>query len=306
MSATPILEFRDVARSFRRAESVLSGVSFTVGSEEVVALLGRNGAGKSTLIQIAMGLLYPHAGSVRVFGLDPIKRPVAVKKRVGYVAEDQLLPPKSTIAEVIAFHRYLFSSWDLSLEKHLLERFELGSMKTRISQLSKGQAQQTALLCAVCHRPELLILDEPAGGLDPSARREFLETAIQLLNREGTSILFSSHYMGDVERLGGRVVLLDDGKIRIDRELDALRESHCLAIIPRQSVPLASTIESVPGCLKLRAEYGEWRAIFSGTPQEVHDRLQQSLGIENVRCVTIALEELFVEMVSGTRLAVAS
>jgi len=306
MSATPILEFRDVARSFRRAPSVLSGVSFTVASEEVVALLGRNGAGKSTLIQIAMGLLFPHAGSVSVFGLDPIKQPVAVKKRVGYVAEDQLLPPKSTIAEVIAFHRFLFPTWDLSLEKHLLERFGLEAINSRISQLSKGQARQTALLCAVCHRPELLILDEPAGGLDPSARREFLETAIQLLNREGTGILFSSHYMSDVERLGGRVILLDEGKIRIDRELDALREGHCLAIIPRQSVPLASTIEGVPGCVRVRAEYGEWRAVFSGTPQQVHDRLQRSLGIDNIRCVTIALEELFVEMVSGTRLAAAS
>lgn len=306
MSATPILEFRDIARYFNRGKPVLSDVSFAMAAEEVVALLGRNGAGKSTLIQIAMGMLFPHAGSVRVFGLDPIKQPVAVKKRVGYVAENQLLPPKSTIAEVIAFHRYLFPTWDVALEKHLLERFGLVGNNSRISQLSKGQARQAALLCAVCHRPELLILDEPAGGLDPLARREFLETAIQLLNREGTAILFSSHHMGDVERMGGRVVLLDEGMVRLDQDLDSLREHHCLAIIPRHAVPAASTIESVPGCLKVHAEYGEWRAIFQGTPQQVEQQLHHSLDIGNIRCATIPLEELFVEMVSGSRLAAAS
>src|SRR5258705_12536234 len=106
-------------------------------------------------------------------------------------------------AELIAFHRYLFPLWDSGLERQLLERFSL-STASRIKSLSKGQARQVALLCAVCHRPELLLLDEPAGGLDPAARREFLETSLQLLNREGTAILFSSHHMTDVERISGR------------------------------------------------------------------------------------------------------
>jgi len=139
-----------------------------------------------------MGLLSTHGGSVRVFGVSPFDDPVAVKRRVGFVSEEQVLPPRSTIAELIAFHRYLFGRWDDALERQLLDRFAL-SPSSRIYRLSKGQARQAALLCAVCHRPELLLLDEPAGGLDPVARREFLETSIQLLNREGTAILFSSH-----------------------------------------------------------------------------------------------------------------
>src|ERR1700759_1076504 len=105
---TPLLEFRDIARSFRKGVPVLDGVSFAVNAEDVVGLLGRNGAGKTTLIQIAMGMLFPHAGSVRVFGLSPIDEPVSVKRRIGYVAESQVLPPMSSIAELVAFHRYLF------------------------------------------------------------------------------------------------------------------------------------------------------------------------------------------------------
>ena len=142
------------------------------------------------------------------FGLSPMTEPVAVKRRVGYVAEDQVLPPSARIAELLAFHRSLFPTWDDALERQLLDRFGLADRSRKIRVLSKGQARQVALVLAVCHRPELLILDEPAGGLDPAARREFLETSIQLLNQEGTSILFSSHHMGDVERLGGRVVLV--------------------------------------------------------------------------------------------------
>lgn len=303
MSSTPVLEFHDIARSFKRGIPVLSDVSFTVHEGEVVSLLGRNGAGKTTLIQIAMGMLFPHAGSVRLFGLDPTSHPVEVKKRVGYVAEDQQLPPRSTIAELVALHRYLFETWDDALATQLLERFGLAPNGSRISQLSKGQARQVALICAVSHRPELLILDEPAGGLDPAARREFLETAIHMLNAEGTSLLLSSHHMSDVERLGGRVVLLDEGRVLLDRDLDSLRESHCLAIIPRRGVPDAGAIERVPGCLKVHGDVGEWRAIFQGAPYEVQARLGHELGVAEVRCATLPLEELFVEMVSGPRLA---
>ncbi len=297
---TPVLEFENIARSYTRGVPVLDGVSFALAPGEVVGLLGRNGAGKTTLIRIAMGMLYPHAGAVRVFGLSPLKNAVAVKKRLGYVAEDQVLPPGSSIAELTALHHYLFPRWDHGLEAELLERFGL-KPEARIKSLSKGQARQVALLCAVCHRPELLILDEPAGGLDPAARREFLETSIQLLNREGSSILFSSHHMGDVERIGGRVVLLDGGKVRLDRDLDRLREEVCVAMLPRGSAPDAQTLERLPGCLHARPVFDDWHAVFEGTPDAVERRLKESLGVNGTRCVRVPLEELFIEMVGSDR-----
>jgi len=218
----PILEFDNVSRSYKPGAPVLNGVSFAMSEGEVVGLVGRNGAGKTTLLRIAMGMLAPHPGRVLVLGLSPTEDPVEVKKRIGYVAEDQVLPPTSSIAELISFHAYLFPAWDRSMERDLMERFGL-SPKSRIRSLSKGQARQVALLLAICHRPELLILDEPAGGLDPAARREFLEASIQLLNREGSAILFSSHNLQDIERIGARVVLLDQGKVRLDMALDRMR-----------------------------------------------------------------------------------
>ena len=205
-----IVEFREVHRGYTRGVDILNGLTLGVEAGQVVGLLGRNGAGKTTLLRLAMGMLAPQQGQVRVFGLDPRRQAVEVKRRVGYVSEEQILPPFLRVGQVIDLHRGLFPTWDPALAGRLIERFDI-SARAKIKTLSKGQARQVALLCAVAHRPELLLLDEPAGGLDPAARREFLETSIQLLNEEGTTILFSSHHMTDVERLADRIVMIDDG-----------------------------------------------------------------------------------------------
>jgi ABC-2 type transport system ATP-binding protein len=295
-----VLEFENVVRAYRENEPVVDDVSFTVGQGEVVGLLGRNGAGKTTLIRLAIGLLHPQRGSVRAFGLSPTDRPVEVKKRIGYVAEDQVLPATATVEELIVFHRFLFPEWDMALERQLQDRFSMPS-NARINTLSKGQARQVALLCAVCHRPELLLLDEPAGGLDPAARREFLETAIQLLNREGSAILFSSHQMSDVERIGARVVLIERGKVCLDRDLARIREDFCVAMIPRSVLRDAAALERAPGCLRVRSSFDSWHAVFEKPPEEVGVELSELLGVDGVHCVRMPLEDLFVEMVGGQR-----
>ena len=294
------LKIDKLSASYGQARA-LWDVSLDAAHGTVVGVLGRNGAGKTTLIRTAMGMLYPHGGQVRVFGLSPTEDPVAVKQRIGYVAEDQVLPARLTIAELIDFHRQIFSQWNEALERQLLERFALAT-GSKIKNLSKGQARQVALLCAVCHRPDLLILDEPAGGLDPVARREFLETSIQLLNREGTAILFSSHHMTDVERIGGRVVLLDKGKVRLNHDLDTLREDVCMAMVPRAAVSDVGMLEHMPKCLGVRMVKDEWHAVFQGGVGEVRRELQSALGLPEIPCLSLPLEDLFIEMVGGDRM----
>lgn len=290
-----ILEFDHVARAYVQDVPVLKEVTFSVTDGEVVGLLGRNGSGKTTLIHIAMGLLFSQKGSVRVFGLSPTKNAVEVKKRIGFVAEDQVLPVSCSIEELIAFHRYLFPRWDETLERQILDRFKL-VRENKIAKLSKGQSRAVALLLAICHTPELLILDEPAAGLDPAARRDFLEVAIQFLNRAGATILYSSHYMNDIERMGSRVVMLDGGKVYLDSSVDRLREEYCLALVSMQSVPDAKRLEQLPGCVRARGRYGEWHTVFAGNPAAVKALLEQSLGSNNIRCERLTLEELFVEL----------
>jgi ABC-2 type transport system ATP-binding protein len=295
---THILEFKDVRRAYVRGVDVLRGVSLTLKEGEVVGLLGRNGAGKTTLLRIALGLLEAQRGSVRLFGLDPRSASLEIKRRVGYVSEERILPPLQRVSETIALHRRVFPAWDDDLAAALSARFGLSS-RQRIGSLSKGQARQLALLCAAAHRPELLLLDEPAGGLDPLMRREFLQAAIELLNEGGTTILFSSHYMFDVERLAGRVVMLHEGRVLLDSPLDELRERYALALIPRCNGVSGDDLMALEGCLSTRESADAWHAVFHLDVGHTEVVVQQGLGVSGVRCKAVALEEMYIELLGG-------
>jgi ABC-2 type transport system ATP-binding protein len=293
-----VIELRDVHRAYQKGRDVLAGVSFSVGQGEVVGLLGRNGAGKTTLIRMVMGMLEAQAGRLSVFGLDPREQPLAVKRRIGYVSEDQILPGFLRVGDVLRLHRGLFPSWDGALENELASRFRI-DYGARVRALSKGQARQVALLCAVAHRPELLLLDEPAGGLDPAVRREFLETAIRLLAESGSTILFSSHYMADVERLAGRVVMLQEGRVLLDNELDELREAFSLVLIPHGAGADRRRLQGLAGCLSVREREDALHAIFRHGPAECRALIERELGLREARCASIPLEEMFIELAGG-------
>jgi ABC-2 type transport system ATP-binding protein len=292
------LEFDNIHRAYKRGEDVLEGVSFSIEPGQVVGLLGKNGAGKTTLIRIAMGLIEAQRGAVRVFGKNPRVEPLEVKRRVGYVSEDQILPAFLRVRDVIDLHRGLFPSWDVEMERELVERFRI-RMSAKIRTLSKGQARQVALLCAVAHRPALLLLDEPAGGLDPAARREFLETSIRLLNETGSTILFSSHYMTDVERLADRVVMIHDGKVLIDSPLDDLREQYALALIPHHIGATREQLLALDGCLGVRRRHDALHAIFQVEATDSRAHLERQLGVTELECRSVPLEEMFIELMGG-------
>jgi ABC-2 type transport system ATP-binding protein len=292
-----VLEIRDVHRAYRQGEDVLRGVSLSIEAGQVVGLLGRNGAGKTTLIKLAMGMIAAQSGSVRLFGMDPMAQPVEVKRRVGYVAEDQTLPPHFGVDAVVELHRELFPSWDEALCVTLMKRFSLPRW-AKISSLSKGQARQVALLCAVAHRPDLLLLDEPAGGLDPVARREFLETSIDLLAESGTAILFSSHHMADVERMAERIAMLHGGRVLLDTDLEQLREQHCLVMFRPQSVN-REQLQALDGCLGVRKRPGALHAVFGMAPEDCRVMLADALELHDARFVRLGLEEMFIELAGG-------
>ena len=293
-----IVDFNNVHRAYTQDTDVLAGVSFSIEPGQVVGLLGKNGAGKTTLLRIAMGMIDPQQGSVSVFGLDPHSQPLEVKARVGYVSEEQILPVHLRVDQVIALHKGIFPTWDDELVSRMIERFSIPG-RQKIKTLSKGQARQVALLCAVAHRPELLILDEPAGGLDPAARREFLETSIQLLNETGTTILFSSHYMSDVERLADRIVMIHDGRVLIDTELDELRENYSLALIQANGRVSRDQVLRLDTCLGVRVRPDGLHAVFEMEPARVAELLDRQLSLGDAHCTRIALEEMFIELAGG-------
>jgi len=293
-----IVDFENIHRAYHRGADVLNGVTFSIEAGRVVGLVGKNGAGKTTLLRIAMGMLEAQQGVVRLFGLDPRREPLEVKRRVGFVSEDQILPPFMKVEQILDLHRGLFPTWDESVAQDLIVRFGI-PVRTKVKALSKGQARQVALLCAVAHKPELLLLDEPAAGLDPAARREFLETSIQLLNQLGTTILFSSHYMSDVERLADRIVMLHEGRVLIDSELDEIQEHYSLALVPHNGDTSRAELVSLDGCLGVRERSDALHAVFNLEPESTARLLEAELGITDSLCNRIALEDMFVELAGG-------
>jgi len=289
-----VLEFKNVERSFGDTV-VLKGIDITMARGEVVGLLGRNGAGKTTLINLVMGMLAPDAGTVRVFGQDPRQDPVGIRRRIGYVAEDQELPSFLKVGEVLALHEDLFPGWDQTAADDLMGRFEL-PVGRKISDLSRGQARQVALLCAVSHRPDLLILDEPAGGLDPAARREFLETSIRLLNEAGTTILFSSHHMGDVERMASRLVMIHENEKWIDSDLDDIRDGYCLALVPVEATTSDDLLQ-MGDCLCVRQRGSAFHAVVATDPDSCRAAMEARFGRDDIQCRPLALEDMFIELV---------
>ena len=217
----PALELRDVVRSFGRTR-VLDGLSLRVPAGETFAFLGRNGAGKTTTIRMLLGLLPPHGGSIRVLGLDPARHPLEVRRRVGYLAEDQAVFGWMRTREMIEFISAFYPTWDMDLANKLALQFQL-PLDTRTRDLSKGQTIHLGLLLALAHRPKLVILDDPTLGLDPIARRQFLSDIVTLLQSEGVTVFFSSHLLYEVEPIADRVAILDRGRIVLCAESEELR-----------------------------------------------------------------------------------
>lgn len=159
-SSTPhIVEIQRVTRRFA-AKTALDDVSLTVPRGGVFGLIGGNGAGKTTLIKHILGMLKAQSGSVSVFGLDPVKNPVGVLGRIGYLSEDRDLPNWMRVGELMRYTQAFFPAWDEKYAEELREAFDLDPL-AKVKNLSRGQRARAGLLVALAHRPELLVLDEP-------------------------------------------------------------------------------------------------------------------------------------------------
>src|SRR3954466_210782 len=177
--AQPVIQIADLTRRFGRM-TALDSVSLALPRGAVYGLVGANGAGKTTLIKHILGLLRAEAGTVRIFGLDPVTEPVAVLSRIGYLSEENDLPGWMRVDELIRYSRAFRPSWDDEYAAELQQSFAL-DLAAKIRNLSKGQKARVGILIALAYRPDLLVLDEPSSGLDPIVRRDILGAIIRTI-----------------------------------------------------------------------------------------------------------------------------
>jgi ABC-2 type transport system ATP-binding protein len=199
----------------------LDALDLTVAEGEVYGFLGPNGAGKTTTIRLMLGLHRPSAGRCELFGIDAWRDPVAVHRRVAYVPGEPFLWPALTSAETFEFLARLRGGADVPYRDVLVDRFKLDTDK-RVRALSKGNRQKVQLIAAFASRADLLILDEPTGGLDPLMEVAFRETVTEA-KRRGQTVFLSSHILSEVEALCDRVGILRAGRLVDEGTLAELR-----------------------------------------------------------------------------------
>lgn len=238
MNDTPI-SAHGLTRAFY-GQLAVSNVSFAVPRGQVFALLGRNGAGKTTTLRMLLGLLEPTAGEARLLGQTSRDLSPESRARIGFMAEGCALYDWMRVKECIAFQRAFYPRFDDETCRAVVDAFRLKD-RQRVGELSHGQRAGLNLAVVLATEPEVLILDDPAMGLDPVARRLLLEAMVHFSQRDHTTILYSTHLLADVERVADGIILLERGALRACCTVDTFRRR-----VRRYAIPFEGEPPSLP------------------------------------------------------------
>ena len=257
-----VIETSALTKSYGPHRGIVN-VDLEVAEGEIFGFLGPNGAGKTTTIRVLLDLIRPTSGSARVFGIDTVADPVAIRRRTGYLPGEFNLYDRLTGAETIEYFANLRGGVDRAYQAQLAERLDLDTSR-RFREYSKGNKQKVGLIVALQHRPDLLILDEPTSGLDPLVQQTFNQLMFEA-QAEGRTIFLSSHIIGQVERVCGRAAIIRDGEIvRID-SVAGLRDlaAHEVELRFPGPVPTAE-FEAIEGVSNVVAEGHTLRMLVTG------------------------------------------
>lgn len=219
----PTAELSSLSLSYPKGDAVLRGLDWQLLPGQVVGLLGRNGAGKTTLLETLLGLREPNAGTVKLFGQDAASLDDAARARIGYVPQHSDLFESFTAAQLLAYFKSFYPRWNEARVEGLLSRWDIARDKP-IRKLSGGQQQRLSIIRALAHEPDLLVLDEPVASLDPVGRRDFLRELVEQVLDRGTTVVFSTHILSDLERVAFNLAFLSGGRITLQAPLDELLE----------------------------------------------------------------------------------
>jgi ABC-2 type transport system ATP-binding protein len=276
---------------------VVDSLNLCIPAGSVYGLLGRNGAGKSTTIKMLLGMVHPDSGRAELLGQNVKHLSNDARARIAYLAEGHPIYGWMTVDEAVRFTRSFYSCWNDVLVDQVLDHFELSPRK-KLRRLSRGQQAQVSLALAVAPDPELLILDDPTLGLDTVVRRDFLESLIQIIQRQGRTILFSSHILGDVERVADRIGVMVGGVLRADCRTETFRESVRKIVLEFFGEP-PDTL-AVPGLVSSRQVGGNLELVLVGYDDSQREAVER-LEPRSIEVLELNLEDAFIEYTRGQR-----
>lgn len=297
------LELDSVVKTFERRYRALDRFALAVPRGSFCGLLGRNGAGKTTALRVALGLLRPDEGCARILGEEYATAPPELRARVAYVPQEARLPGRFTVRELVLYLAGMYPGYDRARARLLAKRLEV-PWDRKVGTLSVGNRRKAAGLLALASGARVLLLDEPAAGLDPIARRELSDVLIGMLSDEiadddeGLTVVLSTHLVGDLERLASRVAFVDEGRVVLEEAVDELLGGfRRVQVVCDDGAAVPSRLE-LPGLRHVHRSGSVIHAVAELRSDDALESLRRTPGLR-VETFPLTLEEVFVEVVGS-------
>jgi ABC-2 type transport system ATP-binding protein len=280
-----VIETHDLTRYFGRKAAVRQ-LNLCVPHGGVYALMGRNGSGKTTTIRMLLGLQAPTRGSATILGTDCMQLNPAVRGRIGYLSEGHFVYGWMRLRDAARFQQGSYPHWNQQVFDAVIDHFRI-DLNAKAGSLSRGERAGLCLALTLAPEPELLVLDDPALGLDPVARRSLVEAILAVTSRRDRTILLCSHHLDDVERVADHIGILDGGVLRVQCTLDEFRQRMGRFVLKFPSMP--RDVPHVPGLVHTRIIDNEAHLTIANPDEETEKRLG-SMGALAVERVPLSLD----------------
>jgi ABC-2 type transport system ATP-binding protein len=292
MSSELAIETQQLRKSFG-AKDAVRGLTLAVPRGSICGFLGRNGAGKTTTLKMLMGMTKATGGEGRVLGLRiaDAGESTEIRRRTGFVGEDKRFPWSITVAELLRFTRAFYPRWRPDLAERYRRAFQLPAGASA-GRLSKGMRSRLALVLALARGAELLLLDEPTEGLDPSTTEETLQALVSLVAEQGTTVFFSSHQLAGVEQIADRICIVDEGRTVVCDSLDELKAGYRRVRLVFDGEPPALGFE------RARRDGRTLSVLARGNADEIVARAR-AMNARSVDVQPLTLKEIFLESSKG-------
>lgn len=284
-----VIEINNLTKTYGKSRGI-SNISFNVEEGEIFGFIGPNGAGKSTTIRTLLSLIYPTSGSATIFGMDSVAFGPEIKKEIGYLPSEVFYYDNMKVKDLLKYSASFYKKDCSKRIKELAELMDL-DLNKKIDDLSFGNKKKVGIVQGLLHEPKLIILDEPTSGLDPLMQQKFFDL-LKEENKKGTTILFSSHILSEVQKMCDRVAIIKEGQLVKVEKISTLKESNHKRFKVETKAPIEKGYFNIPGVNNLEVNGHILSFLYSGNINLIMKKLSE-LELTNLWIEEPDLEEIF-------------